>query len=261
MTTRANRIERFYDTHEVPGGEGLNQTLAHFYIIRYLINSIEKVFYNQKTGVLSRVSVRLNRKFKEEPDIAVIDGLELITADNQDDYQIGKHGSPPKLVIEITSAITWQKDLVEKPTIYNKMGVNEYFVYGPKNEPVWTGQWRGYNRLIGWRKEAATGGRYELIAKDAQGRLWSEELESWLAVEGNHLQLYTAEGQRRLTKEEAESERAETEAQRAEFERRRAETEARRATEAQLQAEAERQENNKLKELLKKLGHNPDDLL
>ena len=266
MTTRANRIIRYYDSHEVEGAE-LTQSRIHHAVILRLMLVLQWIFQaqNRNTGVTGNVNFYQTANPDEtskSPDIAVVEGLETDPSNLEDtpSYYVGEDGPPPLVVFEIASKETWRQDLEDKPGRYQAMGVNEYFVFDPNKRSFWTGQWRGFNRLIGWRKDKVTG-QYALIAKDPQGRLWSEELASWLAVEGNDLQLYTAEGQRRLTKEEAEAERAEFEAQRAEFERRRAENEARRAAEAQLQAEAERQENNKLKELLKKLGHNPDDLL
>ncbi|MEI7556732.1 hypothetical protein, partial [Candidatus Chlorohelix sp.] len=44
------------------------------------------------------------------------------------------------------------------------------------------------------------------IEPDEQGRLWSEELESWLAADGLFLRLYDRNGAMRLTKGEAERE-------------------------------------------------------
>jgi hypothetical protein len=132
------------------------------------------------------------------------------------------------------------------------MGVNEYFVFDPNSRSFWTGQWRKHNRLIGWRRNPASG-QYELLVKDKAGRLWSEELASWLVIEGEGLRLYTAEGQLRLTEAEAQAQRAETERRKAETERRRAEVEFQRA-------EAESQKAARLAEMLRKLGHNLEDL-
>lgn len=48
------------------------------------------------------------------------------------------------------------------------------------------------------------------------GKLWSEELESSLGVDGRILRLYDRNGELRLTQAEAEWERAEAEQKRAE---------------------------------------------
>jgi len=80
------------------------------------------------------------------------------------------------------------------------MGVKEYFAYDP-NEPRIYPKRIG-KRLLGWRygtdKQAVT------IKPDEQGRMWSEELESWLVADGGYLRLYDRAGAMRLTKGEAE---------------------------------------------------------
>src|ERR1700712_1554521 len=127
MPNNPNRIERYYDTHEIPGGEGLNQTFAHFYTIQTLIEHVNNFSFGRRVGILSRVNIKLNRQFKDAPDIAVIDGLDLndLLGKGANDYRIGTHGPAPNLVFEITSAITWQCDLEQKPARYYKMGVAE----------------------------------------------------------------------------------------------------------------------------------------
>ena len=188
-------------------------------------------------------------------------------------YYVGEDGPPPRVVFEIASKDTWRQDLEEKPAKYALMGIKEYFVYDPNSRSFWTGQWRKHNRLIGWRRNPASG-QYELLVKDAAGRLWSEELASWLVVEGEGLRLYNAEGQLRLTEAEAQEQRAEAEFQRAEAEKRIAEVERQRAEAEQRRAAAQEQRAaaqeqraaaqeqraEKLAEMLKKLGYNPEDL-
>lgn len=241
MTNNSGRIERYYDTHEVPGGEGLNQTFAHFYTIRYLIDYVNKLFCGKRVGVLSRVNIKLNRQFKEGPDIAVIDGLDLkdLWGKGVEEFQIGKHGSAPRVIFEITSALTWRQDLEVKPARYCKMGVTEYFVYGPEGEPTWNENWNKHNRLVGWRRNNRLE-QYELLEKDKFGRLWSDELASWLVVEPAGLRLYDVDGELRLTEAEALQQRLEAETRR---------------------ANAVNLEKQKLVEKLRKLGINPEELL
>jgi Uma2 family endonuclease len=259
MTTKANRIERYYDTHELEGAE-LTQSRIHHAIIMHLMLIIQWIFNgNGKnvgvTGYINFYQTDSPGETAKSPDIAVVEGLETDPNKLEDtpSYYVGEDGPPPMVVFEIASKETWRQDLEDKPAKYQAMGVPEYFVFDPNKRSFWTGQWRKYNRLIGWRKDPVSG-QYKLIEKDPDGRLWSEELASWLVVEGNDLQLYSSDGQLRLTKEEAEARRAEVEARRAEIAQRQAEI-------ARQDAEAERQEKIRLKELLRKLGHNPDDLL
>jgi hypothetical protein len=111
-------------------------------------------------------------------------------------------------------------------------------VFDPHQQTVWRDEWVNYNRLAGWRRDALTGQYHELV-KDEANRLWSEELQSWLKVEGRDLRLYTRDGQLRLTQGEAAQQR---------FEQRFAkETAERRVA--------------RLAELLRQSAQNPDDLI
>ncbi len=229
MTTKANRIERYYDTHEVEGAE-LTQSRIHHAIIMHLMLVIQWIFNGKKVGVTGNINLYQTdnpNETSKSPDIAVVEGLETDPNKLEDtpSYYVGEDGPPPMVVFEIASKETWRQDLEDKPAKYEAMGVHEYFVFDPNKRSFWTGQWRGYNRLIGWRINAVSG-KYEPIDKDKNGRLWSEELKSWLVIEGNDLQLYTADGQLRLTGAEAQQQRA-----------------------------------DRLAEMLRELGHNPDDLI
>ncbi len=264
MTINANRIERYYDTHPVEGDE-LTQSLPHFAVIQYLVIVLQWLFHGKQVGVVSNVNFYQTEKPTEtaiSPDIAVVDGLvvRLPELGQMPSYYIGKDGPPPRVVLEIASKETWKQDLEDKPSKYYAMGVSEYFVYDPTDHPVWTKQWRGYNRLIGWRRDPALG-QYVLLTKDAVGRLWSAELESWLAVEPEGLKLYTVEGLLRLTEAEAYLQRAEEQQRRAEMQERWASVQEQRANVQEQRASVQEQRAEKLAEMLRKLGHNPDELI
>ncbi len=248
MTIKTNRIERYYDTHDLEGAE-LTQSRIHVAVIEYLTLVLQWIFHGKDVGVTGGINFYLTDNHLEpakSPDIVVVDGLEVDPANLEDtpSYYIGRDGPPPRLVFEIASKDTWRIDLEEKPAKYYAMGVNEYFVYDPNSRSYWTKQWRSHNRLIGWRKNPALD-QYELLVKDAAGRLWSDELASWLVVGTEGLRLYTADGQLRLTEAEALQHRVEVEARRAEAEYQR--------------AEAEAQKARRLAEMLRKLGYNPEE--
>lgn len=87
-------------------------------------------------------------------------------------------------------------------------------------------------------------------------------------VEPEGLRLYTADNVLRLTEAQAHQRQAEAERQIAEAERRRAEeaqrialAERQRAEMLEQRADARTERANKLAEMLRKLGHNPDDLI
>jgi len=252
MSTQVNYIERYYDTHQSElEEEELGQSRSHFFAIQYLLLILEWLFESrgQKVGIVSDINFyqTANKLEKpKQPDIAVVDGLEVVPKRKKDytpSYYVGANGPPPRLIFEIASQNTWQADLEEKPAIYARMGVKEYFVFDPQpGLGVWTNQWRAKERLIGWRLQA--NGSYEELAKDEQGRMWSEELESWLVLDpadNENLWLYSAEGELRVNKAQAETRRAEAERRNAQIERGRAERAELKAFVSQRKAEEEGQ--------------------
>jgi hypothetical protein len=150
--------------------------------------------------------------------------------------------------------------LTEKPVIYGQIGVQEYYAYDPYEPPLPLSRRKG-RRLFGWQRDARTG-LLRQLSSQPDGSLWSPHLNSWLRSDGRYLRLYDRSGSQRLTKTEAETERAEREARARQAEAERAE-----AAIQQLQAEAERealhaQEATRraeaLAEKLRALGVDPD---
>ncbi len=250
MTIRANRIERYYDYYEHEDDE-LVQSRVHYAALQYLLSVLKWVFANQAVGVVSEINffhTEHSRETPKSPDVAAVDNMAVDgeEAESKPSYYVGEDGPPPRIAFEVSSPSTWRKDLEVKPNQYAQMGVLEYIAFDPNLNSFWTDPWKQYNRLIGWRLNPATQ-QYELIVKDEQGRIWSEQLQGWLAMDGQYLRLYTADGQRRLTKEEAMEQQAEAEAFR--------------ANQEQLRANQEQQRLEKLLERLKKHGINPDELV
>lgn len=128
----------------------------------------------------------------------------------------------------------------EKPTKYARLGVQEYFAYDPGEPPISRAIAR---RLFGWRLDGRLREMIE-IQPDAEGRLWSEQLQCWLVPEGIYLRLYDRE--RCLCLTEAQALRAEEEARQAQRAR---------------QAEEEARRAQALAEKLRALGINPDDVV
>jgi len=244
MRLKTSQIERYYDTHqlELEGAE-LGQSRLHFFAIQYLLHILQWLFESrgQKVGLVSEINFYQTDNPDEtpkQPDLAVVDGLEVVPKRKEKykpSYHVGADGPPPRVVFEIASLETWQVDLEVKPAIYARMGVREYFAFDPQlGSGVWTRTWRAKERLVGWRLQAD--GTYVEIAKDAQGRMWSEQLESWLVAQGDeNLFVYTAEGELRLNKAQAEAQRADWQAQISQ-------RESRRADKAEIKAEQEAQE-------------------
>ncbi len=266
MSIKANRIERYYDSH-TRDDEELTQTFFHQAVIEYLIEVLKWLYHGQNIGMATNVNFYVTANPYEagiSPDVAVVDGLKIFDrpADEAGSYYVGPEGPAPRVVFEMSSRDTWMLDLgldnkvpveQQKPARYAAMGIAEYFAFDPNQPGFWIKDWRKQGRFAGWRMGPT--GQYSRIEKNEQGWLWSEQLDSWLVIDGQLLSVYDREGQLRLTEAEASQRMAESERQQAEIERqraeaaikqvevesRRAEIEKRRADTEQQRAETERE--------------------
>ena len=145
-------------------------------------------------------------------------------------YKTWVEGKSPDVVIETTSKGTRRKDTVDKPELYARLGVMEYFLFDPTQEyldPPLQG-----HRLVG--------GGYVPIELDVAGGLESHELGLRLVMVDIRLRFYRLDtGElllRRVERAERDVERAQHEAERADREAERADREvaARQAAEAEL---------------------------
>jgi pyruvate/2-oxoglutarate dehydrogenase complex dihydrolipoamide acyltransferase (E2) component len=194
------------------------------------------------------------------PDIAVIKGVSLRPLTS---WRVQTTGPAPHVVLEILSAETWKKDLEEKPDIYARLGVQEYFAYDPTPSPLASAT---RNRLFGWRRDPLLE-RMTALVPNEDGSFWSEELASFLVPDEQLLRLFDRHRQLRLTEAEAQAA-----ARRAEARARQAEAEARQAAERRAEARAQQVEAEAaarqaaerraeaLAEKLRSLGVNPDQL-
>ena len=115
-------------------------------------------------------------------------------------YKTWIEGKGPDVVIETTSRKTRRKDTVDKPELYARLGVKEYFLFDPDHEYL-------DPPLQGHR---LSGSAYALIEPDQAGFLESQELGLKLRVEGEHLRFYRLDtGEQLLTP----AERADREAE------------------------------------------------
>jgi Uma2 family endonuclease len=243
MAKRLEDDERayyYYDRH--PTQEDLmGETVAHSTLAQYLLQVLTWLFEGQACVVHANLNFYQTLDWKEHPlapDIVVIKGVDFRWVRS---WRVGQTGPAPHVVLELASQETWDKDLAEKPGKYAEMGVEEYFAYDPNERPLL----RNGRRLFGWRLDRASRLMHELPL-ERDGRLWSRHLESFLVPDHVYLRLYDRAGRLRLTRAEAEKQRADAEA-----EARRAET--RRAETAERQARA-------LVEKLRSLGIDPDQV-
>jgi Uma2 family endonuclease len=157
--------------------------------------------------------------------------LMVVEADDapRTSWDVRVEGQVPPFVLEVVTKDSWERDTVEKPLLYDAMGVQEYVIFAPQRKD-------GGPLLFGYHRDAE--GRFIPWHTDEQGALHSAVLGRLTVYveDGEWLRLRDAQGQR-LPSAEEEAERAEREAERAEREAARAEQEAvaRQAAEAELE--------------------------
>jgi len=182
------------------------------------------------------------------PDFFVIQGVPRVAHRSWVVWE--EKNRTPEIVIELLSRKTANKDRDPKKDIYEKqLQTRDYFWFAPDDVPKAK---RG--ELVGFR---LVSGRYEPIQPDASDRLWSEELGLYLGVwYGNYggdtsywLRFYFPDGT--LVPSREEGERAERE-----------EKERERQLREQAEARAVRAEteNEALRQRLRELGIDPNNL-
>jgi Uma2 family endonuclease len=182
-----------------------------------------------------------NNEVSVAPDVFVVFG---VPKRQRPTYKVWEEGKGPDVVIEITSRSTRRRDEYEKPSIYYRMGVQEYFQYDPTGDYL-TPALRG-------RRMGIPGGGYEPIPPLSHNggvlALPSRVLHLELHLEGQRLRLYDPVAKSYLLPyDEAEAGRrhaiaatqaAEAEAQREAEERKRAEAKYYTSEEERKRAEA-----------------------
>ena len=207
-----SELFHYYDSH--PTKEDLmGESIAQSNLILYLLNVLRWLYHVEGWFVVSNLNIYLRRRAHEyplAPDVAVFKGVTVANpgARALRSWRLYEPGRPaPQVVFELASEETWREDVDDKPAKYAALGVQEYYAYDPNDPPYWPAM-RG--RLRGWW---LVEGALVEQTPDGRGRLWSAELQSWLAPDGALLRLYDLDGRMRLT--EGEAERAAKEAERA----------------------------------------------
>ena len=132
--------------------------------------------------------------------------LMVVEADDEPrtSWDVRVEEQVPPFVLEVVTKDSWERDTVEKPLLYDAMGVQEYVIFAPQRKD-------GGPLLFGYRRDAE--GRFVAWDTDEQGALHSAVLAglTLYVEEGEWLRLRDAQGQR-LPSAEEEAERAEQEA-------------------------------------------------
>ncbi|MFN6472465.1 MAG: Uma2 family endonuclease [Nostoc sp. SerVER01] len=225
--------EIFYPSAD---GQPVAETYDHLYALLTTLEVLKQYLADRQATVLANQFLYYAQgfpKLRVAPDVMVIFD---VAAGGRDNYKIWEEGQVLTVIFEMTSFGTKGQDEIFKKTLYEQLGVKEYWLFDPKGEWV-EQQLRGY-RLRGEIYESIEDGR-------------SEPLQLRLAIEGKIIAFYREDTGEKLliadelvealrqevvARQQAE-ERAEQERQRAEQESQRAEQERQRAEQAQLEIE------------------------
>ncbi|QQE64225.1 hypothetical protein GFS31_09050 [Leptolyngbya sp. BL0902] len=196
-------------------GEPVAETYVHFYALLATLEVLRQYLEGRRATVLANQFLYYSQgmpKLRVAPDVMVIFDVE---PGGRDNYKVWEESQVPSVIFEMTSAGTQDQDKTFKRTLYEQMGVAEYWLFDPKGEWV-EGQLQGY-RLEHDVYYPITDGRSEplQLRLQAEGSLigfYREDTGEKLLIPG---ELAQALQQESVARQQAEQ-RAEQERQRAE---------------------------------------------
>ncbi len=225
-------------------GEPVAETFVHFYALLVTLEVLQQYLEGQRATVLANQFLYYAQGFprlRVAPDVMVIFDVE---PGGRDNYKIWEEGQVPRVVFEMTSGGTRKQDEGFKFTLYEQLGVAEYWLFDPKGE---------------WLDPALQGYRLQGDSYVAIEDSCSTALNLRLEPADNLINFYRRDnGEKLLIPRElaaalyAEAQARQLAEQRAAAAALRAEQEAQRATEAEA-------ELAQLRERLRSLGIDPDN--
>lgn len=160
--------EIFYPSAD---GEPVAETYDHLYVLLTTLEVLKQYLADTQATVLANQFLYYAQgypKLRVAPDVMVIFN---VTPGGRDNYKIWEEGQVPSVIFEMTSSGTKDQDQIFKKTLYEQLGVKEYWLFDPKSE--WQEeQLRGY-RLRGEIYESISDNRSEplKLRLQAEGRL------------------------------------------------------------------------------------------
>lgn len=156
-------------------GEPVAETFDHLYALLVTLEVLKQYLIGQQATVLGNQFLYYAQgfpKLRTAPDVMVIFD---VAPGGRDNYKIWEEGQVPRVVFEITSASTKGHDEGFKKTLYEQLGVQEYWQFDPKGEWI-------VEQLRGYRLRGET---YESISNNQ-----SLVLQLQLKVEGKLIGFY-----------------------------------------------------------------------
>ena len=222
LSPTSQKTEVFYPSSD---REPLAESYLHLYAILVTLEVLTQYLAGQQSTVLSNQFLYYSQgypRLRVAPDVMVIFD---VAPGGRDNYKTWEEGQVPSVIFEMTSAGTKNQDQEFKRTLYEQLGVLEYWLFDPKGEWI-EEKLRGY-RLHRDQYDPITDGR-------------SEPLKLRLEIDGPLIAFYREDtGEKLLIPSELASAL-------------RVETQARQEAEQHVE---------QLKERLRSLGVNPDEIL
>ncbi len=155
--------------------EPLAETYVHLYAILVILEILKQYLQGKQATVLADQFLYYAQgfpKLRVAPDVMVIFD---VAPGGRDNYKIWSEKQVPSVIFEVTSEGTREKDTGYKKTLYEQLGVKEYWLFDPKGEWI-------KNKLKGYRlvKEV-----YEEIINNR-----SEPLQLRLEIESELIAFY-----------------------------------------------------------------------
>ena len=171
-------------TYPSSDGKPMAETDVHLRWMIRLIELLRRHYAGTQTyvsGNLLLYYVEGNPKKRVAPDVFVVKGVEQ---HDRRVFKLWEEGIAPQVVLEVSSKGTAEEDLWQKPRIYERLGVREYFLFDPLAEYLEPAL-IGFRRIDGDDPDAGLA-RMEM---DDSETLISEELGMLLRLEGRDLVL------------------------------------------------------------------------
>ena len=172
MTALWPNTDLIYPTSD---GEPVAETYAHLYALLITLEVLRQYLEGRQATVLANQFMYYAQgfpKLRVAPDVMVIFEVE---PGGRDSYKIWEEGQVPSVVFEMTSAGTRRQDETEKKTLYEQLGIQEYWLFDPKGEWIEA-------KLKGYRLQGET---YKPITDRC-----SEPLRLRLQVDGQLIGFY-----------------------------------------------------------------------
>jgi Uma2 family endonuclease len=192
-------------------GEPVAETYDHLYAILTTLEVLKQYLTGRQATVLADQFLYYAQGFPRlriAPDVMVIFDVE---PGGRDNYKTWEEGQVPVVIFEMTSKSTQDQDKTFKKTLYEQLGVQEYWLFDPKGE--WIEETLQGYRLRGETYEPITDSRSEplqlrLVVEDKLIGFYREDTGEKLLIPDELVQALHQETQaRQLAEERAEQER------------------------------------------------------